>query len=399
MNILFGAAGAMVIAAAAVTMRERGLQALYGAFALMTLAWLLLTMQQAPGHTFVPLLLLGVTLSGTVRGAASRVLALPIALLLPLTLVAHRGGQLAVHDPWRAAALVCMGAGIGLSLRYAWSLSERSAWASVRAGTLSVWLIAVTGLVVAMATPLHGTRAWNLLLPMVSESGQTARVVALHETSSRAWPWLEPLNYALPIALIAALVVIAALWFFRPQMRGVHPLALALTIAVMCVFGGVMMVTPGAWAPLTNIDAQAVVEAIRPPFVPHDAVTYLSPEESTWSLSRAALALWLGVGGWLGASALLGGAQRQDSSDVTPEHAALAPVFLLVGALFFAESWSAQAIEVSAQRGTQGLVFALAAFAGAAVLLRGRLRVVLCVLVGASSALWLAATLAQKVLA
>src|SRR5690625_3627189 len=91
MNILFGAAGAMVIAAAAVTMRERVLQALYGAFALMTLAWLLFTMQQAPGHTFVPLLLSGVTLSGTVRGAASRVLALPIALLLPLTVVAHRG--------------------------------------------------------------------------------------------------------------------------------------------------------------------------------------------------------------------------------------------------------------------------------------------------------------------
>lgn len=399
MNILFGAVGALAIASAAAMMRERHLQLLYGALSVIVLAWLGFTMQRSSGHELVPLLLLGITLSGVVRGAASKVLMLPIALLLPLTMVTERGAQLAVHDPWRAAGLVCMGAGIGFALRYAWGLSQRNVSLVSRTGALSLWAIAVPGTVLALATPIYGTRAWNVLLPMVSLTGENARVVALHESSSRAWPWLEPLTFALPIAGAAVVLVIVAMWFLRPTERRLHPVAFGLAIVVIFAFGGVLMVTPGAWTPLIDVDAQMVVDAIRPPFVPHDATTYLSPEENTWQIASAALALWLGIGGWIGASSLLIGSPQRVEDEGTEEHAAFAPLFLLAGALFFAESWSHQAVEVAAQRGAQGVMFALAALAAAAVLLRGRLRIVLCAMVGASAAIWLAATLAQKVLA
>src|SRR5699024_10528912 len=129
------------------------------------------------------------------------------------------------------------------------------------------------------------------------------------------------------------------------------------------------------------------------------ATTYLSPEESTWHMGRAAIALWFGVGLWIATSVLIAASPRQEAGAQRLEHAALAPVTILLGALLFAEAWSAQDVEVAAQRGTQGLIFALAALAASAVLLRGRLRILLCVLTAASSTLWLVATIAQKVVA
>lgn len=398
MNILFGAAGALVIAGAAVSLRERGLQYFFAALTLMTAAWLSLLYIQVPGHEFATLLLLGTTASGMLRGKASRVLVLPIALLLPLAMISTQGNTFAVHDPWRAAGLVGMGAGVGLALRYMWSLAERAPKTWLRASAVSAWAIVVPGTILALGTPARGERAWNLLLPMVSLEGQSARVVALHSSSSRAWPWLEPLSFALPIAIGTIALVVIAAWFLKTSDKRVHPTAFGLAMLVLAAFYGTIFATAGAWSPLTDVDAQQVVQSVRPPFVPHDAVTYLTPDENSWQLSRPALALWLGLGGWLAASGLLIGHRPSNAPVMRDEHAALAPMMILISSLFFAESWSAQAIEVAAQRGTQGLIFALAALTAAAVLMRGRLRVAVCLLASASSAIWLAATLAQKVL-
>jgi len=398
MNILFGAAGALVIASAAVSLGERGLQRFFGALTLMTAAWLSFLYIQAPGHEFAALLLLGVTASGMLRGEASKVLVLPIALLLPLVMVSMQGNAFAVHDPWRAAGLIGMGAGVGLALRTMWSIAEHAPSSWLRASIVSLWALVVPATIIALGTPLRGERAWNWLLPMVSVEGQSARVVALHSTSSRAWPWLEPLSFALPIVMAAIALAILAAWLLKPSEKRVHPLAFGLALLVLAAFYGAIFGTAGAWSPLTDVDAQRVVENIRPPFVPHDAVTYLTPDENTWQIAPAALGLWLGLGGWLAASGLLIGHRRLEITTLRDEHAAFAPMMILIAAMFFAESWSAQAIEIAAQRGTQGLIFALAALTAAAVLMRGRLRVVLCVIASASSAIWLAATLAQKVL-
>lgn len=400
MNILLGTIIALVFSASAMSMRERGLQAIFGALSLMVLAWLAMLYLTAPGHEAIPLLLLGVLASGTVRGTASRALILPVALLLPLAFVTDSGAMVAVHNVWRALGMLVMGAGIGFSLRFAWHLSERSSQRWFRPALLGVLSASVPGLILTMASPSHGANAWNVLLPMTSLDGASARVVALQEGAAHAWPWLEPLALALPIAVAAVVLAVVVPFVVRPAERRVHPLTLILGALVLAVFTVPLFLTPGALSAIENVDPQAVVNAIRPPFVAHDASTYLSPEESTWLVSRAGIALWLGVGGWLAASVILGGSRRVVETDaLVPEHAALAPLTILVAGLFFAESWSAQAVEVAALRGTQGLVFALAAFAGAAVLMRGRLRALLCILAATSSTLWLAATIAQKVLA
>lgn len=399
MTILFGTLVALVFSASSMSLRERGLQAMYGTLSLLTLAWLALLFIKAPGHEAIPLLLLGVLISGTVRGEASRVLMLPVALLLPLAFVTHSGAMVAVNDPWRALGMVSMGAGVGFSLRFAWLLSERSNHAWFRAALLGVLLVAAPGLILVMGTPATGMRAWNFLLPMTSVDGTSARVVALQDGAASAWPWLEPLSYALPIAIAAIVVAIGIALFVRPTKRMVQPFTLGAASLILIVFIAALFITPGAWSVIEQVDPNMVVDAIRPPFVPHDATTYLSPEEHVWQLSRAGLALWLGIAGWIASSVILAGSRRPAIETLRVEHAAVAPLMILAAGLFFAESWSAQAVEVASLRGTQGLIFSLAALAAAGVLLRGRLRTLICVLVAASSTLWLAATIAQKVLA
>lgn len=398
MTILFGALIALVFSASSMSLRERGLQAMYGTLSLLTLAWLALLFIQAPGHEAIPLLLLGVLMSGTVRGEASRVLILPVALLLPLALATHSGAMVAVNDPWRALGMVSMGAGVGFSLRFAWLLSERSNHAWFRAALLGL-LLAAPGLILVMGTPATGVRAWNFLLPMTSVDGTSARVVALQDGAASAWPWLEPLAYALPIAIAAIVVAIGIAFIARPTKRVLQPFTLIGALLTLVVFIAALFLTPGAWSVIEQVDPQMVVDAIRPPFVPHDATTYLSPQDHVWQISRAGLALWLGLAGWIASTVILAGSRRPGIEELRVEHAAVAPLMILVGGLFFAESWSAQAIEVASLRGTQGLIFSLAALAAAGVLLRGRLRTLVCVLVAASSTLWLAATIAQKVLA
>lgn len=399
MNILFGTLVALIFAASSTSLRERGLQAIFGSLSLLTIAWLAMLFIKAPGHEAMPLLLLGVLMSGTVRGEASRVLVLPVALLLPLALVTHSGAMVAVNDPWRALGMVTMGAGVGFSLRFAWLLAERSYHAWFRPALLGLLLVAAPGLILVMGTPATGTRAWNFLLPMTSIEGTSARVVALQDGAASAWPWLEPLSYALPIAIAAIIVAFCIALIARPTERVVEPFTLVVSVLTLAVFGVSLFLTPGALSVIEHVDPQAVVDAIRPPFVPHNATTYLSPEEHVWQVSRTGLALWLGIAGWVASTIILAGSRRPAMNELRIEHAAVAPLMILVAGLFFAESWSAQAVEVAALRGTQGLIFSLAALGAAAVLLRGRLRILLCVLVAASSTLWLAATIAQKVLA
>lgn len=395
---LLGLFLAMNVALGAALLSERTLRILFAVLTLLAGVWLIVGHLQAPGHEVVSLLLVGVLLAGTFGGGGVAVLALPVGLLAPLALASSGGVALAVHNHWHTASTLLLGLGVALALRQAWSLAEASSSRWARPALLTA-LTAAPSAFFLMTTPATGLRAGNVLLPMATPTGQEARLVVLQDGGANSWPWLEPLQFALPVGLALLGMVVLLAFAARPGFLRHRIIMAVVALVLLVVWGFVAIASPGALAPLREVDPELVVAAIRPAFVPADAMAYLSPEWDTWQMSRAALALWFGVGAWLAASLLLVTRAPLPAGAVPRETAALAPIVLLIAALMLAEAWSLQALGVASQMGAPGLVFALTALVACATLLGERLRFAMWLVVAAVSSSWLLAFVAEKVIA
>ena len=389
---------AMNVALASSLLSERSLRILYALLSVLGLAWVVVGHIQTPGYEVASLLLFGVLLAGVFAGPGVAIVALPTALLLPLALSTEGGVALAVHNHWQTMAMVGLGAGVTLTLRQGWALAESSTGRWTRASLLAL-LAAAPATFLALVTPATGLRAGNVLLPMASLNGVEARIVVLEDGGANSWPWLEPLQFALPVAL--ALLATGALLAFAVRSEELRHRVVMwfFALVVLLVWGFLTISSPGALAPLHEVDPVLVVDALRPAFVPADALTYLSPDASSWRMAPSSLALWFGVGAWVSVSALLVSRVPRGAVSGRREHAALAPLVLAGAALLLAEAWSLQALGVASQKGAPGLVFALAAMAAGVTMFRGRMRVALWLVLSALSASWLVAFVATKVIA
>lgn len=350
----------------------------------------------APGYAFAPLLLLGVVLSAA-GGKTGRLALLPlVVVLLPLSFVISGPYALSVDSPWVAAGLLCAGAAVGYVAREVSGTVARRQSAVVSWFWLLAWCLPAVA-VLAYATPWHGINAWNMILPMVSTRADAAKLVVLHENSLQAWPWLEPLQYGV-LAVVAMSALVLLLGAVKKKKSDIDVVSLLGTVVIVALGAGVILMAPGAWSPLEHIDAARVMEVIRPPFVPHDAVTYLTPETDSWKFSRAALAVWVGLTGWLATLPLISHVDASSTTAADRVHPAVPAILFAVAGLFFAEALTAQAGQIVRQVGMQGYTFGLAALAAGAALQRGRLRIVFQLLLVALSGMWIVLLISERVL-
>lgn len=398
MSVAIGLLLALNIGLCASLLPERWLRLLFAGLSALSLVWLIQQHIARPGFELATLWVLGLSLSGVFSGAGVAVLALPLAALIPLSLAGDANVALAVHNHWHTAGTIVLAMGVGAALRQAWLVAHEGAPTWGRPALLSVLLASPLTFILG-ATPSVGARAGNLLLPMQSVDGLEARMVVLDANGASSWPWLEAIEFGSVIAV--ALIGFSALLFFaaRPD-RPRHRLLLSFfALAVMVTWGFVTVASPGSLGPLTDVDPQKVVDALRPGFVPAEATVYLTPERDEWKMSIAALSLWFGVGAWVATSALLAVRPTQAPAQLQREPAALAPALLLGGGLLLAEAWSQQAMSASADGGGYGLVFAIAAAVAAASSLRGRARLGAWLIVAACIAAWSMSLIAGRVVA
>lgn len=397
MSMLVGLLLALNIGLCASLLSERWMRGLFGVLALAALTYLVQSHFSTPGYEVVPLLVLGLSLSGMLAGPSVVAIAPALAALIPMALVYDGASALSVHNHWQTVAVLTAGLAAGFSLRQAWTnLHARSErWGRA---LFLLPMLAAPLTFIAMTTPRSGARAGNVLLPMVSLDGLEARLVVLQDSGASSWPWLEPLENSALVA-IAAIGFSALLYMVvRSGLTKHRVLMSTFALATMIVWGVVTVTSSAAVMPLMNVDPELVVEALRPSYVPAEAMVYLAPERAEWRMSQPALALWLGMGAWLASSALLTVRQRVHVVEAGRESSALAPLLFVVAALFFAEAWSLQSLGVPSQKGANGALFALAALVGAATLLQGRLRTIVWMLVTASTSMWLVAFVSERVI-
>lgn len=398
MSVAIGLLLALNIGLCASLLPERWLRLLFAGLSVLSLVWLIQQHVARPGDELATLWVLGLSLSGVFAGSGIAVLALPLAALIPLSLATDANVALAVHNHWHTAGSIVLAMGVGAALRQAWLVAHEGAPTWGRPALLTVLLASPLTFILG-ATPGVGARAGNLLLPMQSLDGLEARMVVLDASGASSWPWLEAIEYGAVVA--AALIGFSVLLFFaaRPE-RPRHRLLLSFfALAVMLVWGFVTLASPATFAPLTDVDPQKVVDALRPGFVPAEATIYLTPERDEWKMSVAALSLWLGVGAWVASSALLAVRAPQPPSQLQREPAALAPTLLLAGGLLLAEAWSQQAMSAASPGRGYGLVFAIAAAVAAASSLRGRARLGAWLITAAAIAAWSMSLIAARVIA
>lgn len=365
----------VLMLAALVWASERVVRAALLVGALLSLGLMVQGHLSSPGFEVAWLLLFGVLLAGAFPGAGVKGALIPAALFVPLVFAMDGTGRWASHSHWSTAAYVVLGAGVSLAFR---ALAVSVAGADDRAGRLrllGVTLVSPLVLLTALV-PAKGALAWNVLLPMASSEGVLARVVVLSDTGADAWPWLEPIAWALPVA-VATMAMVGMYGVLQRTLRP-RGQAIACVLALVALVGwvAVLWLTPGVRVPLEDVDAAQVLASARPSWVAASSVTYLAPETSLWSFALAPVLLWLGVG----ASMAVGLVVAQSAPSETPQDEVLpgmgfvnAGVLVLVAGLFLAESWVMQASSTLAQTGVQGLWFANAALLGAGAFLRGGL--------------------------
>lgn len=333
---------------------------------------LVLNHLSTPGFELGWMLLVGVTLAGAIGGEAVKGALVPLALSLPLALAGDVSGNWASHTHWSTAAYVLIGFAIAWSFRAlaseAGGFAQRSnrvrfvlVGASIAAGALAAWV------------PSKGPFAWNVLLPMVNERQVPAEIVTLAATGADAWPWLEPLTFALPTALLMLAMVLAFTLSQRTLLKRGTTIAAVISAVVALVWIGLAANMPGALGVLPEVDPSAVLASARPAWIPSDATVYLGPENSVWQVSRAALLLWCAVG--LALATSLSVSQSVGSSEIGSgaNMAMVGAVMLAVVGAFLAESWTQQATSTTAQPWEGVVWFASAAFVGGASMLRGQL--------------------------
>lgn len=396
MSIWLALASTLLVGVAFLRLNDRFVRPLFGVLSAGTIALIVAHHLAYPGHEFAQLLLLGIALAGLLPGRGVRGGLVPLAAVMPLALVSTGAVSLAVHNHWHTVGAVALGAAVAAAARAAlgFALDDDGRGARVMA---IVALLMAPMAALAFATTGRGASAWNAIVPMVSAiDGQPATIVVLQDSGAGSWGWLEALRFGFPLALLSlALILAFGVAQKSVQARGIW-IASGLGLLVVGLWALPILLTPGAWSPLTDVDPAQVLAQATPAWVPSGATRYLMPEVSHWVMAPAALAVWLGAG-LSAAAALLVTQVRPTASDAPFEGGAAAPMLFCLAGLLLQESATLEASALLVRGGALGFLFALAALSAGASSLKGALRPWALLLSAGGAMFAFVALLAEKV--
>lgn len=396
MSIWLASASTLLVCVAFLRLDDRFVRPLFGVLAAGTIALIIAHHLASPGHEFAQLLLLGIALAGLLPGRGLRGALVPLASVMPLAFLSTGAVSLAVHNHWHTVGAVVLGAAVSAAARATVAFAQTHESRGSRLSTVVALSMAPVA-VVLFSTVGRGPAAWNTTMPMVSGiDGQAATVIALQDSGASAWGWFEALRFGFPLALLA----LALVFGFVVVQKEVRPRGVWIAAAISAVVVGLwtlpLLLTPGGWSPLSDIDPAQVLAHAVPAWVPAGATRYLMPEVSHWVMSPAAVAVWLG-GGISTAVALLVTQVRSSATDAQVEMAAAAPLLFALAGLLLQESATLEASALMLRGGALSFLFALAALSAGASSLKGALRPWAFLLSAGGAMFVLAALLAEKV--